>query len=184
MHQIADIISIFEDTFLESHNTRLVRGEDEPVYLPADGVHTHHRVVFAHGYYASALHETAHWLVAGEARRQLEDYGYWYCPDGRNKAQQQAFEQVEVLPQAIEWALCTAAGFPFNVSADNLGGEQTCRFSFQQRVHAKVLSLLDSGFNERTRQLLRALSDFYGTPWPLQASHFCWQAEKELFDAV
>ena len=110
--------------------------------------------------------------MAGDKRSLFEDYGYWYCPDGRNKAKQAEFEMVEVKPQAIEWALSVAAGFDFNVSVDNLNGEQTCRFDFQQRVHQQLLQLIKSGFNPRTTALLKALSDFYNTPWPLTATQF------------
>ncbi|RZG00117.1 elongation factor P hydroxylase [Pseudoalteromonas sp. CO348] len=180
MHKIEDLIAVFNGLFLHTLNTELVVGDDEPIYLPANESHPHHRIIFAHGFYASALHEVAHWLVAGEERRQLEDYGYWYCPDGRDKAQQLEFEKVEVKPQAIEWALSVAAGFSFNVSVDNLNGEQTCRFSFQQRVHQQVLVLLESGFNTRTTQLLNALSNFYNTPWPLRQQQFNWDIPTEL----
>ena len=164
MHQIADLISIFESTFYQSHNTRLVKGEHEPIYIPASDEANFHQIIFAHGFYASALHEIAHWLVAGDKRRLLEDYGYWYCPDGRDRAQQAEFESVEVKPQAIEWALSVAAGFDFKVSVDNLNGEQTCRFDFQARVHQHVLILIEQGVNARTHTLLKALSNFYNTP--------------------
>lgn len=184
MHQIADLIAIFETTFYHSHNTRLIKGEHEPIYLPAGQGAPYHQIVFAHGFYASALHEIAHWLVAGPKRRLLEDYGYWYCPDGRNKDQQAEFEAVEVKPQAIEWALSVAAGFDFNVSVDNLNGEQSCRFAFQRRVQQQVFELLASGFNQRTTALLKALSDFYNTPWPLTACQFAWQHPEELSHAV
>ena len=184
MHQIADLISIFDTTFYQSHNTRLIKGADEPIYIPANAETPYHQIIFAHGFYASALHETAHWLVAGDKRRLLEDYGYWYCPDGRNKAQQAEFETVEVKPQAIEWALSVAAGFEFNVSVDNLNGEPSCRFDFQHRVHQQLLQLIENGFNPRTTALLKALSDFYNTPWPLTASQFVWQHPQEFSDAV
>ncbi|BDF93746.1 MULTISPECIES: elongation factor P hydroxylase [Pseudoalteromonas] len=184
MHQIADLTSIFEHTFYQSHNTRLVKGEHEPIYIPANANTSFHQIVFAHGFYASALHEIAHWLVAGEKRRLVEDYGYWYCPDGRDKAQQAEFEAVEVKPQAIEWALSVAAGFDFNVSVDNLNGEQTCRFDFQKRVHQQLQQLIKTGFNSRTTALLKALSDFYNTPWPLTAAQFVWQHPQEFSDAV
>lgn len=184
MHQASDLITIFNDTFALSHNTRLVKGDDEPIYLPANAQTPYHQVVFAHGFYASALHEIAHWLVAGEARRQLEDYGYWYCPDGRSKEQQLAFEDVEVKPQAIEWALSLAAGFTFNVSADNLGGEPTCRYRFQQRVYEQLCTLIESGFNVRTQSLLKALSDFYATPYPLTLDAITWQMPEEIPDVV
>jgi elongation factor P hydroxylase len=180
MHKIQDLINIFAECFYQSHNTRLVKGDDEPIYLPANEQINYHQVVFAHGFYASALHEIAHWLVAGDARRELEDYGYWYCPDGRSAAQQAEFEQVEVLPQAIEWALSAAAGFDFNVSCDNLNGEATCRVSFQEKVHNKVMNLVESGFNSRTERLLRALQTFYKTPWPLTPQQFEWQKPYEI----
>ncbi|MDK1311362.1 elongation factor P hydroxylase [Pseudoalteromonas ardens] len=184
MHHIDDLISIFNALFYPKYNTKLVAGTDEPIYLPADAQCDYHRIVFAHGFYASALHEIAHWLVAGTARREQEDYGYWYCPDGRSKDQQLAFEQVEVKPQAIEWALSTAAGFAFNVSVDNLNGEPTCRFAFQKRVHSQVTEMLTSGFNVRTQALLKALSQFYSTPWPLSTGQFEWHCPQEFADAV
>ena len=184
MHDISDLKNIFDSQFGQSHNTRLVRGDDEPIYLPANETCGYHQVIFAHGFYASALHEIAHWLVAGEARRLQEDYGYWYCPDGRDKTQQAEFEKVEVKPQAIEWALSVSAGFNFNVSVDNLNGEQSCRFSFQQNVHAKVIELIEGGFNSRTEQLLKALADFYETPWPLTAEQFSWHCPQEFKHVV
>ncbi|MBD1584488.1 elongation factor P hydroxylase [Pseudoalteromonas sp. S16_S37] len=184
MHKISDLINIFDKQFFSKYNTRLIKGSDEPIYLPANAHCQYHQVVFAHGFYASALHEIAHWLVAGAKRREREDYGYWYCPDGRDKAKQHEFENVEVKPQAIEWALSVAAGFDFNVSVDNLNGEQTCRFSFQQRVYEQVMVLLEHGFNARTTQLLFALSQFYKTPWPLSKQQFTWHCPKELLDAV
>ncbi|MBQ4831887.1 elongation factor P hydroxylase [Pseudoalteromonas sp. MMG010] len=184
MHHINDLIAIFEHTFYQSHNTRLIKGDCEPVYLPANSQTPYHQIVFAHGFYASALHEIAHWLVAGEKRREQEDYGYWYCPDGRDKQQQQQFESVEVKPQAIEWLLSSAAGFNFNVSVDNLNGEQSCRFTFQARVHKQVVELLKHGVNTRTQSLLHALSVFYSIPWPLTASQFNWQPPQELSYAL
>ncbi|CAH9050857.1 Elongation factor P hydroxylase [Pseudoalteromonas holothuriae] len=180
MHNTCDLIDIFNQQFFADHNTRLVKGNDEPIYQPANADCAYHQVVFAHGFYASALHEIAHWLVAGKRRRALEDYGYWYCPDGRDKAKQHEFEAVEVKPQAIEWALSVAAGFDFNVSIDNLNGEQTCRFNFQKRVYEQLMQLLENGFNQRTTQLLRALSELYNTPWPLSKTQFIWHCPKEL----
>lgn len=73
-HEYQDLIAIFNDTFLETFNTKLELGGDEPIYLPADQEHPHHRIIFARGFYASALHEIAHWCVAGPERRLLEDF--------------------------------------------------------------------------------------------------------------
>ncbi|PKF63659.1 elongation factor P hydroxylase [Psychromonas sp. psych-6C06] len=158
-----DLIEIFESTFFTTFNTRLVCGDDEPIYLPANDQYAYHRIIFAHGFYASALHEIAHWLVAGEQRRLLEDYGYWYEPDGRNAAQQAEFEKVEVVPQAIEWAVAMSCGFEFDVSADNLSGIEIDRLSFKHKVHRQLLSYLEHGFAARTEQLIKACSAFYNT---------------------
>ena len=159
-----DLINIFSQCFQASENTILVKGGDEPIYLPSDEEHSHHRIIFARGFFASALHEISHWLVAGAERRQLEDFGYWYCPDGRDKELQLAFEQVEVKPQAIEWALCLACGFKFNVSSDNLNGWQSDRFAFQDKVYQRLNELINKGFNPRTQQLIDALQQFYQQP--------------------
>ncbi len=162
--QYSDLISMFEQSFACSENTCLVKGGDEPIYLPCDEIHSLHRIIFARGFFASALHEIAHWLVAGHERRQLEDYGYWYNSDGRDEPTQLAFEAVEVKPQAIEWALSLACGCPFNVSSDNLNGWQSDRYSFQDKVYQRLCFLIEHGFNQRTSLLLTKLQQFYQTP--------------------
>lgn len=173
-HRYQDLRVIFDQCFYTDFNTRLVKGDDEPVYLPADAGCDHHRVIFAHGYFASALHEISHWCVAGEARRQLVDFGYWYCPDGRDMQTQQQFESVEVTPQALEWMFSVAAGFPFNVSCDNLNGDyEPDRIAFQRKVHQKVASYLQQGIPERPQRFIEALNRFYETP-SLTLSQFPW----------
>jgi len=77
-HSPETLVKLFNQTFIPSYNTELICCEEEPVYRPADKTHPHHRIIFAHGFFASALHETGHWCVAGKKRRQLEDLGYWY----------------------------------------------------------------------------------------------------------
>ncbi|HIP75598.1 MAG TPA: elongation factor P hydroxylase [Psychromonas hadalis] len=166
-----DLIEIFHATFFKSTNTQLVAGDDEPIYLPASGVHTSHRIIFAHGFYASALHEVAHWLVAGEQRRLLEDYGYWYEPDGRTALQQAAFEKVEVQPQAIEWAIASACGFTFDVSIDNLSGIDIDRFAFKKKVQQRVFSYLETGFSKRAEFFIDACRQFYNVA-PLTVANF------------
>lgn len=159
-----DLITLFKHTFGDAFNTFLITGEDEPVYLPADTQNKQHRIVFAHGFYASALHEIAHWLVAGEQRRLLVDYGYWYEPDGRDAKLQAEFEKVEITPQAIEWALAVSCGFKFDVSVDNLSDINIDRLSFKHKVHDRVMNYLQNGFSERTISLINACRDFYHTP--------------------
>jgi len=181
-HQISTLMSLFDSTFYETHNTRLVCGDDEPVYLPACQQFSFHRIVFAHGYFTSALHEVAHWCVAGTARRQLEDYGYWYLPDGRNEEQQQAFEQVEVKPQAIEWAFCVASNHKFNVSADNLNGHPADTAAFKLKVYKQVLDFLENGFPKRAQHFITALAEHYQQPMPLLAERFT--LDRELYEEV
>lgn len=176
-HDYEHLIQVFNDCFSEDFNTRLVKGEDEPIYLPADEQTDYHRILFAHGFYASAMHEISHWCIAGAERRKLVDFGYWYCPDGRDAATQQQFESVEIKPQALEWMFCVAAAFPFNVSCDNLNGDVTPdRIAFQRRVHAQVMRYVEEGIPERPGRLIQALHAFYHTA-PLTPADFPYPAD-------
>ncbi|MCW8886296.1 MAG: elongation factor P hydroxylase [Motiliproteus sp.] len=168
------MVQIFNELFQHSYNTVLVRGEDEPIYLPADDSNPYHRVVFAHGFYASCLHEISHWCIAGPERRKLEDFGYWYQPDGRSAEQQSEFEKVEIKPQALEWILAKACGFKFRVSADNLSGVPTDNSRFKENVYQQVLCYLEQGLAERPRLLVEKLAEFYQLPTP-QAQHFSFR---------
>lgn len=167
-----DLIVLFEQTFGHSENTILVKGEAEPIYLPADQQAKQHRVVFAHGYFASALHEIAHWCLAGKARRLLEDYGYWYSPDGRNAEQQAEFERVEVKPQALEWALSIVCGKAFRVSTDNLNGAPVDVAGFTQNVRQQALYYVSHGFPPRAQLFMNTLVAFYGTAQPTESDFY------------
>lgn len=162
-HRVEDLIALFNGLFRDSENTILVRGQDEPIYLPADHEHPHHRILFAHGYFASALHEIAHWCIAGKRRRTLVDFGYWYKPDGRTVQEQAQFEQVEVKPQALEWCFSRAAGKDFVFSADNLSGEAKDNSAFQEAVCRQVHQYFENGFPKRAQRLIDHLIEFYDT---------------------
>ena len=112
---------LFAGCFRAEFNTVLRGGFEEPLYKPPAGSDTPGSIQYRHDYFASALHETAHWCIAGPHRRSLVDYGYWYAPDGRSVAQQADFEHVESKPQALEWFFAKACGYAFRASADNLG---------------------------------------------------------------
>lgn len=121
-------------------NTRLVGGKEEPFYRApraGEAAEIHYR----HDYFRSALHEVAHWCVAGERRRQQDDYGYWYAPDGRDAVQQRAFEQVEVVPQAWELLFCAACAHPFRVSMDNLDNLPSDVGGFERVVREEAYRL-------------------------------------------
>lgn len=174
-HNPDDLIMLFNDLFRENNRTILVRGSDEPEYLPAVEAGDVCQVIFAHGYFASALHEISHWCIAGAQRRTLRDYGYWYCPDGRSATQQQAFEQVEVKPQALEWLFSVAAQARFHISVDNLSGEGAAdEAGFRGKVRAQANRYLEHGMPARARAFFDTLRLFYGTE---EKFEYAWQEE-------
>lgn len=165
----AALIAVFNATFAESERTVLVGGGAEPEYLPAtDGQPA--RIIFREDYASSALHEIAHWCIAGTARRQLHDFGYWYQPDGRNADQQAEFERVEVKPQAVEWALSRAAGIRFNLSADNLStgsqGNAASR-SFRDAVFNQCCRYFADGLPPRAQRFFDALRQAFQSDRPI-----------------
>lgn len=160
-HRYEDLIHIFNDCFARRYNTRLVLGQQEPIYLPVDDEVSYNRIVFAHGFFSSALHEISHWCVAGHERRKQVDFGYWYAPDGRNAEQQREFEKVEVKPQALEWIFSKACHKPFRVSADNLNGEPTNIEPFKASVYQQVVTYCDAGLPEDADIFRHALCRAY-----------------------
>ena len=169
-HDKLDRLTSMFNTLFSAYNTRLIRGDGEPIYSPCDETTPYNRVVFAHGFFASALHEIAHWCIAGESRRKREDYGYWYCPDGRNSAEQAEFEAVEIKPQALEWAFSIASAHSFRVSTDNLEGAEPNRTEFSQKVKIQLLAYMDMGFPKRAQQFIDALhTEFQTEPLCAQA---------------
>jgi len=180
------IITLFDELFLHSHNTQLLcalcdgrYGEaDEPVYEPANAAHSHHQLVFAHGYFSSALHEISHWCVAGSSRRLLEDFGYWYQPDGRSALEQAEFEKVEIKPQAIEWLLSLASKTVFVASADNLSGEQCDDVAFRLALSAQARCYLSNGLPDRAALLLLTLQRKFGGQVSLDQLYWLEEAYK------
>ncbi|MEQ9023021.1 MAG: elongation factor P hydroxylase, partial [Pseudomonadales bacterium] len=141
-----ELISVFNDCFLASCHCELQAGHQEPLYLPAKNS-VPARVCFRDDFVSSALHEVAHWCIAGEERRKLVDFGYWYEPDGRTAKQQKQFEIVEVRPQALEWLFSLAAGVRFQVSLDNLSGEQSNTETFKKAVFNEAQGMLAEGLS-------------------------------------
>lgn len=110
-HNYEQLIEIFDSCFADDFNTRLIKGDDEPIYLPADDEVPYNRIIFAHGFYASGLHEISHWCIAGKARRELVDFGYWYCPDGRDAATR-AVRRCGGETSGARMAVLRSGGFP------------------------------------------------------------------------
>ena len=139
--------------------TRLQGGATEPYYEALNKAMGCAVIWYREDYVRSALHELAHWCIAGQDRRQRDDYGYWYAPDGRTESQQEAFFKVERLPQAIERWFCESLGVPFSVSLDNLDGSlsQTAAASFELDVERSYQSLLDGAVSERMQLVSLAI---------------------------
>ena len=152
-----DIIAIFNELFLTPENTQLFGGLTEPFYQPSGKGPA--RVGFRYDFCRSALHEVAHWCLAGRARREVEDYGYWYTPDDRCQLQQAAFFRVEVKPQALEAIFCEAVGLQFRVSLDNLSIAiaQDSVDKFSSEVDAAKTRLMAQGLPRRARLFHDAL---------------------------
>ncbi|NRB42477.1 MAG: elongation factor P hydroxylase [Pseudomonadales bacterium] len=158
---IDDLMALFSRQFRSSEQTLLVSGDDEPLYLPKSTQCEFHQVIFAHGFFSSAMHELAHWCIAGDARRQLTDYGYWYEPDGRTLDQQLAFAAVEAKPQALEWVFNKACNRRFYISLDNLDGKPGDDLPFKQTVVDALASYRQNGLPARALLLQKALAHFY-----------------------
>lgn len=156
MTGVDDIISVFSRLFSASHHTVLVGGANEPLYEPAKDAEPA-RIIFKEDFVASALHELAHWCIAGAERRKQVDYGYWYVPDRSGEAQSR-FEEAEATPQAMEWVLSVAAGVPFRVSVDNVGAPLASSCHFRHQVRSAVMDRLECGLGLRARRLADELA--------------------------
>lgn len=161
-HRSADLEMLFGQCFFARWNTRLEGGGSEPQYLPGTA-NRPHRLIYRENFFASALHETAHWCIAGERRRRRVDFGYWYLPDGRDASAQRAFETVEARPQALEWVFSVAAGHPFRPSADNLSGAGGDGVAFAQAVAGALFWYLEDGLPPRAALFADALGAAYDT---------------------
>jgi elongation factor P hydroxylase len=150
------VLNSFESCFYQKFKTKLMSGAEEPFYqAPKDGRDA--LIHFRYNYLRSALHETAHWCLAGPQRLKLDDWGYWYQPDGRDVEQQSQFFKVEIKPQAIEMAFCRALGIPFDVSIDNLNGPQGPALAFAEAVQEQYKSYKKEGFPKRAELFRKAL---------------------------
>ena len=110
-------------------------GACEPFYqAPKNGQCA--MLFFREDFIRSLLHEMAHYCLAGDRRRQLDDFGYWYVPCGRTAEEQAQFEQAEVRPQALEWIFCDSLGIPFQPSLDDFSGRPISPRFLENLKHA------------------------------------------------
>lgn len=153
-------MTVFNELFFSKHQTILVSGGSEPVYLPVSDDDAYAQIIFTGDYFASALHEVAHWCLAGPQRLANIDYGYWYIPD-RNPQQQRAFERVEVKPQALEQLFSEACGFPYRPSFDNLQVPEYSSEWFNRRRIAQYERYKLHGMPAKATQFHQALTLHY-----------------------
>jgi elongation factor P hydroxylase len=166
---------VFADCFAAELQTRLHSGAQEPFYQPAMQADDVHVLSYRADYFASALHEVAHWCIAGPVRRQQVDFGYWYAPDGRTESQQQSFEAVEYQPQALEWYFSRACAYRFQVSVDNLDaqtGELPNTRGFRRRVYDQVGQWQRDGLPARAAVFFNGLCREFGTAIPSEELYF------------
>ena len=158
MIHLGRLIHLLNEHYLNHYKTILVGGFDEPFYKASQGSDLA-EIRFTQDYIRSALHELAHWCVAGSERRKTDDFGYWYANDGRNQQQQNEFYKVEIKPQAIEWALSLICGVKFEASIDNLQQQVTGAELFEQQLHQQLKQYCSNGFNKKTRALIQTLAN-------------------------
>ena len=96
-------------------------GAEEPFYTAQreNNIATIH---FRSNYPRSLLHEVSHYRLAGDQRRKVDDFGYWYSPCGRSLEEQRNFELVEARPQGLEKVMCEIVEVEFSPSLDDFSG--------------------------------------------------------------
>lgn len=171
--RLCQLITCFDELLGQKFDTQLISGGLEPIYLPKSAKRAKAHIVFSYDYFSSALHELAHWCVAGEQRREQEDYGYWYAPDGRSAQQQQLFERVEIKPQAIEWLLSKACGVKFRVSVDNLSANAQPSDNFKANILAQVQQYCRGDLSKRPWILVNGLAERFQQTGVLNPASYC-----------
>lgn len=149
------ICQLFDGLYLTRYHTCLRGGGDEPLYTPSMNGRMA-IITFRSDYVASALHEVAHWCLAGAGRRAEKDYGYWYHGE-RDACAQRAFEKVEARPQALEWIFSLALGIGFVPSRDNF--DVPASRSFDRRIRCEVNAFIDAGLPDRAALFATSLAE-------------------------
>ena len=174
------VVKLFDKLFNKSYQTCLIGGAQEPLYEPAARIDQLHKLFFREDYLSSALHEVAHWCIAGPQRLLKQDFGYWYRPDGRSTNEQRQFEKVEVKPQALEWMFSIACGHQFSISLDNLSGSSSgsdaypdgyCAVqSFKQAISQQCIDwCISENLPSRADQFIKGLIEIFTTVNPYDA---------------
>ncbi len=152
------ISACFNRLFSVSHNTVMRGGGAEPLYIPA-AAKSPAQLIYREDFAASALHEAAHWCVAGARRRRQVDFGYGYQAPPRDGAAQAQFYRLELKVQTLEALFAGRAGVRFAVSADNLQADTREFACCVQANLAAVEAWMDSSPDRRALHLYQALGD-------------------------
>lgn len=158
-----EIVACFAACFGLTCNTVLQGGGDEPVYLPPHAGRSA-TIIYRLDYSASALHEVAHWSIAGPRRRAQKDFGYPYLAPPRDAVQQALFCALETKTQALEAIFAAAAGVEFTVSTDDLDAHQATaeeqRAAFVRKIGQVIPEMqvwVDTSRDARARVFIDAL---------------------------
>lgn len=117
------ICDLFNSTFEKKYRVRLIGGAAEPIYVPPMEKESG-SICFREDFISSALHEVAHWCIAGKDRRQIVDFGYEYISPPRDENAQKVFLQAERRVQGLERLFSELCWVPFSPSLDNLDCDQ------------------------------------------------------------
>jgi elongation factor P hydroxylase len=154
-----EIAARFAATAGRRYDAVLEGGGEEPLYLPPRRGKPA-RIRYTRDYAQSALHELAHWCIAGATRRSLVDYGYWYQPPPRGPEARGRFLAVESRVQGLELLLARVACVRFHVSLDDPGTDPG---DFEVGVHTAADAWMRRGFTARTAAVFAALDDNWRT---------------------
>jgi elongation factor P hydroxylase len=157
----AEIVQVFNRQFSSGYATRLIGGAAEPFYRAASSEFECHEIQFRSDYASSALHEIAHWCIAGVCRRQQDDYGYLYV-ENRDARQQVDFTLLESKPQALEWIFSIASDVEFRVSCDNFDESSRNLVNLRTLVRRKARYFIEKGLPHRAVLFADALAGFTG----------------------
>ncbi len=152
------IARCFNETFARSHGCVMVGGAPEPRYLPER--QSPHRAIlrYRENFAASALHEAAHWCIAGHRRRSMVDFGYWYAPPPRSDDVQTRFVEVEARVQALERFFSQRIGLEFQPSIDDVSQVDDAALSrFSSAIDLAAARMCAAGLPPRARHFSEAL---------------------------
>ena len=149
----SDVARVFNLAFVD-YKVVMNGGHAEPLYVPGVRVAEIH---YTQDHAASALHEAAHWCTAGQRRRRLKDYGYFYSPPPRTEVDRARFEAVEVEAQSMELLFSEAAGLLFQPSTDDVDAPTNGLDTFSHRILLRARERRRLGLPERAEKFMTAL---------------------------